>query len=78
MKPILQSTKNVMELKLEWKRKRLMIGCVHHRESQVMIVKRPQTEDKKMLYWYFQQNILYPPPIKSPTIKDEFKYSDYM
>ena len=75
MKPVLQSTKNVMKLKLKWKRKRLMIGCVNHRKSQVMIVKRPQTKDKG---WYFKQNILYPPPIKSPTIKDEFKYNDYM
>ena len=49
MKPVLQSTKNGMKLKLKWKRKRLMIGCVNHRESQVMIVKRPQTEDKKIL-----------------------------
>ena len=23
-----------------------MIGCVNHRKSQVMIVKRPQTKDK--------------------------------
>ena len=53
MKPVLQSTKIVMKLKLKWKRKRLMIGCVNHRKSQVMIVKRPQTKDKKMLYWYF-------------------------
>ena len=49
MKPVLQSTKNVMKPKLKWKTKRLMIGCVNHRESQVMIVKRPQTEDKKIL-----------------------------
>ena len=47
MKPVLQSTKNVMKLKLKWKRKRLMIGCVNHRKSQVMIVKRPQTKDKR-------------------------------
>ena len=33
-----------------------------HGETQLMIVKRPQTKDKKMLYLYFQQNILYPPP----------------
>ena len=49
MKSVLQSIKNVMKLKLKWKRKRLLIGCVNHRESQVMIVKRPQTEDKRML-----------------------------
>ena len=53
MKQVLQSTKNVMKLKLKWKRKRLMIGCVNHRKSQVMIVKRPQTKDKRMLYCYF-------------------------
>ena len=47
MKPVLQSTKNVVKLKLKWKRKRLMIGCVNHRESQVMIVKGPQTKDKR-------------------------------
>ena len=39
-----------------------------HRESQLMIVKRPHTKDKRMLYLYFQPNVLYPPPIKSPTI----------
>ena len=44
MKPVLQSTENVMKPKLKWKRKRLMIGCVYHRISQVMIVKRPQTK----------------------------------
>ena len=49
MKPVLQSTKNVMKLKLKWKRKRLMIGCVNHRESQAMIVKKPKTENKRML-----------------------------
>ena len=49
-----------------------------HRETQLMIVKRPQTKDKKMLYLYFQQNVLYPPPSKSPTINDKFKYNDYM
>ena len=46
MKPVLQSTKNVMKLKLKWKRKRLMIRCVNHRKSQVMIAKRPQTKGK--------------------------------
>ena len=35
-----------------------------HRETPIMIVKRPQTKDKKMLYLHLQQNILYPPPIK--------------
>ena len=49
-------------------KKRLMIGCGNHIESQLMIVKRPHTKDKKMLYLYFQLNVLYPPPIKSPTI----------
>ena len=29
-----------------------------HRETPLMIVKRPQTNDKKMLYLHFQQNIL--------------------
>ena len=48
MKPVLQSTKNVMKLKLKWK-KGLTIECVNHRESQMMIVKRPQSEDKRML-----------------------------
>ena len=47
MKPVLQSTKNVMKLKLKWKRKRLMIGCVNHRKSQGKIVKRPQTKGKR-------------------------------
>ena len=28
-----------------------------HRETPLMIVKRPQTKDKKMLYLHFQQNI---------------------
>ena len=44
MKPVLQSTKNIVKQKLKWKRKRLMIGCVYHRKSQVMIVKGPQTK----------------------------------
>ena len=35
-----------------------------HIETQLMIVKRPQTKDKKMLYLHFQQNILQPPAIK--------------
>ena len=39
--------------------KRLMIGMWQsHRETPVMIVKRPQTKGKKMLYLYFEQNIL--------------------
>ena len=28
-----------------------------HRETPLMIAKRPQTKDKKMLYLHFQQNI---------------------
>ena len=63
MKPVLQSTKNVMKLKLKWKRKRLMIGCVSLTGSpKLMIEKKPQTKEKGMLYWYFQQNILYQDP----------------
>ena len=29
-----------------------------HRKTPLMIVKRPQTQGKKMLYLHFQQNIL--------------------
>ena len=51
LKPVLQSTKNVMKLKLKWKRKRLMIGCVNHRKTQVMIVKRSQTKVNQHGIW---------------------------
>ena len=77
MKPVLQSTKNVMELKLKWKRKRLMIGCVNHRKSQVMIVKRPHTKDKGCYIGISSKTFYTHPLIKSPTIKDEFKYNDH-
>ena len=36
-----------------------------HRETPLMIVKRPQTKDKKMLYLHFQLNVLCPPPHQS-------------
>ena len=49
-----------------------------HRETPLIIAKRPQTKDKKMLYLHFQQNIFSHPPSKSPTINDKFKYNDYM
>ena len=78
MKPVLQSTKNVMKLKLKWKRKRLMIGCVYHRKSQVMIVKRSQTKDKGCCIGISNKTFYTHPPIKSPTIKDKFKCNDYM
>ena len=79
MKPVLQSTKKVMKLKLKWKRKRLMIGCVNHRKSQVMIVKRPQTKGKACCIGISNKTFYtHPTPIQSPTIKEEFKYNDYM
>ena len=62
MKPVLQSTKNVMKLKLKWKRKRLIIGCVNHRTSQVMIVKRSQTKDKKDVMLVFLTKHFIPTP----------------
>ena len=44
--------------------KRLMIGCGNHIEKPpLMIVKRPQTKDKKIVYLQFQLNVLYPSPI---------------
>ena len=59
--------------------KRLMIGCGNHTEKPLlMIVKRPQTKDKKMLYLHSQQIFYSHPPSKSPTINDKFKYNDNM
>ena len=50
-----------------------------HRKNPLMIVKRPQTQGKKMLYLHYQQNIfIATPPSKSPTINDKFRYNDYM
>ena len=66
MKPMLQSTKNVMKLKLEWKRKRLMIGCVNHRKSQVMIVKRPQTKGKRCCSSISNKTFYTHPPSSHP------------
>ena len=40
-----------------------------HRKTPLMIVKRPQTKGKKMLYLHFQQNIfIATPPSKSPQL----------
>ena len=57
MKPVLQSTKkcNETEIKME-KKKANEWMYVNHRKPQLMIEKKPQTKDKRMLYW------LYPPP----------------
>ena len=55
-----------------------MIGCVNHRISQVMIVKKPQTKDKGCCVGISNKTFYTHPPIKSPTIKEEFKCNDYM
>ena len=61
MKPVLQSTKNVMKLKLKWKRKRLMIGCVNHRKSQVVIVKRPKIKVRDVVVVFLTKHFISTP-----------------
>ena len=48
-----------------------------HKESQLMIVKRPHTKDKKDVVFVFPTKCFTPTPtpIKSLTV---FKYNDYM
>ena len=48
------------------------------RESQLMIVKRPKTKDKKNIVLVFLTKDFIPTPIKSPTINDKFIYNDYI
>ena len=70
MKLVLQSTKNVMKLKLKWKRKRLIIGCVNHRKFQVMIVKRLQTKGKGCCIGISNKTFYtHPPPSSHPQSK---------
>ena len=66
---MLQFTKKEMKLRLKWKRKRLMIGCVNHRESQVMIVKRPQTKDKRYCSGISNKTFYTHPPSSHPQLE---------
>ena len=73
MKPVLQSTKNIMKLKLKWKRKKLMIGCVNHRKSQIMIMKRPQTKDKECYIGISNKTFCTQPPPPPPSSHPQSK-----
>ena len=53
MKPVLQFTKKNNETEIKMEKKKANDWMCQSQRIPSMIVKRPQTEDKKMLYWYF-------------------------
>ena len=55
-----------------------MIGCGNHRENPVNDCERtPKLNIKRYCIGVYNK-IFMSTPIKSPTIRDEFKYNDYM
>ena len=59
-------------------KKRLMIGCGNHIESQLMIVKRPHTKDKRCCICISNQMFYTHPQSSHPQLMVEFEYYDYM
>ena len=56
-----------------------MIGCGNHRENPVNDCERtPKLNIKDIVLVFLTKYFMFPLPIKSPAIRDEFKYNDYM